>query len=79
MTISEAVRMLQAFEKSGHGGCDIIGMTEVDGRFAIDEDRVFDLVWLPDESSHQETLVCAFMEPIDITPPTNEKGLKLVA
>lgn len=81
MTVSEAIDVLRTYERQGHGAVEIIGMTEVDGRFAIDEDRIFDLVFLPHGSCPKETLVCAFMEKIDYEPAPQPppRGLRLVA
>lgn len=65
MKISEAIKILQEFEKKVGGDVPIVSVTDVDERFCIEFERTFDLIELPDENESMDNsqLVCAFMEP----------------
>lgn len=67
MTIGEAIQKLQEFETQVGPNVPIISLTEVDDRFAIDWDRSFDLIELPDANNNMDnpTLVCALMDEPD--------------
>lgn len=62
MIISEAIQMLQHY-LAMHGDLEIVGVVEVDGQFAIDEGRIFDVIGLPE--ANEERKVCAFITPIE--------------
>lgn len=74
MRVSEVIAELRDVLAEA-GDIEVVMVSDVDGRFVIEEGRVLDVIQLPDEAGTLENakLVCAFLEP-----PEREEGLRLV-
>ena len=69
MKISQAIEILKHAQEHV-GDVPVISLTEVDGQFCCEFERMFEIIQIPDEAENEITVV-AFMDP-----PEEEKSGK---
>lgn len=60
MRIAEAIKILTDILATS-GDLEVVDLCAVDGQWALDRHRQFDVIAIPNEDGQGDTLMCAFM------------------
>jgi hypothetical protein len=79
MTVDAAIEQLTILRDQGHGDIPVVHMSEGDGGFYFEFNKVFEMLGIPDETG-KEHPVCALTCPIEETQSVAVPGshLKLI-